>query len=114
MLPKETNRRLIVVSDFIEDDGLHDFVRDKGLASPASSRTIAVRLRTERGFVLPRVPICLGRLESRDFSQLTEDRKAAVQAFWDEYLSDAGHTPVMHFDGAGLLADADQKCLPGK
>ncbi|MDR3725133.1 MAG: hypothetical protein P4K83_11685 [Terracidiphilus sp.] len=114
VLPKETNRRLIVVSDFIEDDGLHDFVRDKGLADPASSRTIAARLRTERSFTLPGVPICLGRLESNDFVQLTEERKAAVQVFWDEYLSDVGHTPLVHFDGAGLLADADQKCLPDK
>jgi hypothetical protein len=65
---------------------------------------LAADLRAERGFVLPRATLCLGRLESRDFLPLTEERKAAVQAFCVEHLSDNGKAPELHIDGTGLLS----------
>lgn len=109
-LPKESNRKLIVVTDFLEDDGVHDFVRDLALTNPARARELASHLRAERGFELPGVALCLGRLESSDFAPLAQDRKDAVQAFWIAYFTDNGQHPEIHFDGTGMLADIEHGC----
>lgn len=103
-LPEKGERTLIVASDFLEYDHQHDFTRNHELASPALARTLAHRLRAERGISFQGVVLCLGRLESRDFAQLTENRKAAVTAFWTEYLSSNGSPASLQFDGTGLLA----------
>ena len=109
-LPKEDKRRLIVVSDFLEDDGTYNFVRDRTLANPARARALAVRLRAERSFVLSGIDLCLGRLESRDFAPLAEDRKAAVQAFWTAYFTENSPQPEIGFDGTGMLRDTKYGC----
>ena len=109
-LPKEDKRRLIVVSDFLEDDGTYNFVRDRTLANPARARALAARLRAERSFVLSGIDLCLGRLESRDFAPLAEDRKAAVRAFWIAYFAENGPQPEIDFDGAGMVADTEHGC----
>lgn len=103
-IPKTSDLRLIVLSDFLEDDPTYRFVSSPRLSNPARARALAIGLRQERSFALPGVPVCLGRLESRDFAPLTPKRKEAVQAFWAEYLSDRGQAPVLRFDGTGLLA----------
>lgn len=110
-LPKENERRLIVVSDFLEDDGVNDFVHDRALANPARARVLAARLRAERGFALSDFNLCLGRLESRDFAPLTEERKAAILAFWSAYFVETGKQFVIQFDGTGMVADADHECF---
>lgn len=102
-VPKDANRRLIVLSDFLEDDPTVRFVSSPQLVNPARARAFAAELRVERQFDLPEVPVCLGRLESRDFAPLAPGRKEAVEAFWAEYLNDRGQAPVLRFDGAGLL-----------
>jgi len=101
--PKGTSARLIVVSDFLEDDGTYRFVSAPALATPAPAQTLAATLRDERKFTLAGVSVCLGRLESSDFALLSPRRKEAVQTFWSEYLSDRGQAPELHFDGAGML-----------
>lgn len=102
-LPKDSDRRLIIVSDFLEDDPSYRFAHAPQLANAAQARALAVMLRTERGFALPGVPVCLGRLESSDFAPLSPQRKGAVEAFWAEYLNDRGHVPAFRFDGTGML-----------
>ena len=66
LLPKKSNRNLIVVSDFLEDDGIYRFVSAGSLASPARARQLAAHLREQHGFTLQCVPLCLGRLESSE------------------------------------------------
>ena len=110
-LPKDNIRRLVVVSDFLQDDGAYDFVRDRTLANPGRARALADRLRSKRNFAPPDAALCLGRLESRDFALLTESRKAAVEAFWQAYLGGNGAKPELHFNGTGLLKDADHGCI---
>lgn len=112
-LPKGNNPRLIVISDFLEDDGAYNFVRDTALANPTRARHLASRLRVERGFSLTGISLCLGRLESSDFAPLSEERKAAVQAFWTTYTAQPGQTSELGFDGTGMLADAGHGCFGG-
>jgi hypothetical protein len=52
ILPKNSTRRLIVVSDFLEDDGRDNFVSDNSLAKSAHVRELAGRLREQHSFTL--------------------------------------------------------------
>lgn len=102
-IPRDADRRLIVLSDFVEDDSSYRFVSAPQLANAAHARALAIALRTNRQFILPKVPVCLGRLESDDFAPLSPQRKEGVQAFWAEYLNDRGQAPALRFDGTGIL-----------
>jgi hypothetical protein len=101
--PKDADPHLIILSDFLEDDPSYRFVSSPQLANPVRARALAVVTRTDRGFTLPGVPVCLGRLESSDFAPLSSQRKNAVQAFWSEYLNNQGQAPTLRFDGTGML-----------
>jgi hypothetical protein len=102
-IPRRSERRLIIVSDFLEDESLYRFVSAPQLADAARAGALALILRSEREFALPGVPICLGRLESSDFAPLSPQRKDAVRAFWTAYLTDKDRRPELHFDGTGML-----------
>ena len=110
----ESNRKLVVVSDFLEDDGTYRFVSAGSLASPARARELATHLREQHGFTLQGVPLCLGRLESSDFAPLSAQRKEAVQAFWTAYFAAGGEPAEIQFDGTGILADTERGCFGGK
>jgi hypothetical protein len=99
----DADRRLIILSDFLEDDPSYRFVSSPQLANSGRSRALAVALRTDLRFALRGVPVCLGRLESSDFAPLSPQRKEGVHAFWAEYLSDRGQAPALRFDGTGML-----------
>jgi hypothetical protein len=114
LLPNGMNRRLTVVSDFLEDDGTFNFISANQLANPSRARELAARLREQHGFTLQGVPLCLGRLESSDFAPLPAQRKEAVQALWMAYFSAAGVQAEIHFDGTGILADVECGCFGGK
>jgi hypothetical protein len=114
VLPNGMNRRLVVVSDFIEDDGTYNFVSAGSLATPALARQLAARLREQHGFALQDVPLCLGRLESSDFAPLSAQHKEAVRAFWTAYFAAGSQPTEIQFDGTGILAYADSGCVGGK
>lgn len=114
LLPKKSNRRLIVVSDFLEDDGTYRFVSAGSLVSPARARELAAHLREQRDFMLQDIPLCLGRLESSDFAPLPARRKDAVQAFWTVYFAAGGNPAEIQFDGTEMLADAELGCFGRK
>jgi hypothetical protein len=114
LLPKESDCKLVVESDFLEDDGAYRFVSAGSLASPARARELAERLHGQHGFTLQGVTLCLGRLESSDFASLSAQRKEAVKAFWTAYFAAGGEPAEIRFDGTGILADAERGCLGGK
>lgn len=114
LLPKNSNRRLVVVSDFLEDDGTYHFTSDRSLLNPAHARELATRLRAQHGFALQGVPLCLGRLESSDFAPLSAQRKEAVQAFWAAYFGAGDQSAEIRFDGTGILTDTDRGCFSSK
>jgi hypothetical protein len=114
VLPKESNLRLIVVSDSLEDDGTYRFVTAGSLASSERARDLAAHLREQHGFTLQSVPLCLGRLESSDFAPLSTQRKEAIQSFWTVYFSATSVAAEIQFDGTGILTDTDHGCFGGK
>jgi hypothetical protein len=105
-----SSRRLVIASDFLEDDRAEHFVTDRSLANPARARELALRLRAAHGFAVPGVALCLGRLESSDYAPLSAERKEAVTAFWSAYLAGNSQSPEIHFDGTGMLADVEHVC----
>lgn len=102
-IPMSDKRRLIVLSDFLEDDGQYRFTTDPDLANSALARMLALRLRTEHGFALRGVRVCLGALNSMDFIQLRPGRRQAVRAFWGEYFAPTGSRTEIRLDGTGML-----------
>ena len=103
--------RLIIVSDFLEDEPSYRFATSASLNTVGHANGFAVALRAARNFAPPDAPICLGRLESSDFAELSPQRKEAVQAFWTKYLTEKNSAPVLHFDGTGILADTKHGCF---
>jgi hypothetical protein len=113
-LPSKGSRRLIVVSDFLEDDGTYRFVSAASLENPMRSRQLAARLNKQHGFSLRGISLCLGRLESSDFAPLSAQRKEAVQEFWVAYFATGGEPAEIQFDGTGILADTKHGCIDRK
>jgi hypothetical protein len=114
LLPNGMNPKLVIVSDFLEDDGTYSFVSAGSLASPARARELAARLLEQHEFTLQGVPLCLGRLESSDFAPLAAQRKEAVLAFWPAYFAAGGEPTEIQFDGTGILADTERGCFGGQ
>jgi hypothetical protein len=110
-LPTNSNRHLVIVSDFLEDDDQYRFVSHPSLATPDRARALAVRLRSQHAFPVQGISLCLGRLESIDFPSLAPQRKRAVQAFWATYFAGQEHVPDIQIDGMGMLAGADDTCF---
>jgi hypothetical protein len=103
-IPTTDRRRLVVLSDFLEDDGRYRFTSDPRLAKTATARQRATRLRREHGFTLAGVEVYLGALESTDFARLGPERRRAVRSFWSEYFAQPGSRTEVQLDGTGMLA----------
>ena len=104
------NTRLIVLSDFIEDDGKWNFATDQSVGSVA----LAIRLadRTGRQVKLPFSSIFLGQVRSRDSERLSTSRLDAVEAFWDELLKQPDQQIRIHADGIGSLTVSAEDSNP--
>jgi len=110
-IPNGANRRVVVVTDFLEDDAQYRFASDPALAMPATAKILSTRIRAARGFNIPQASICLGRLGSSDYASLSPRRKEAIATFWQVYLTQNGRAPEITFDGPGLLGEAHGRCL---
>jgi|SRR6185437_4546967 len=105
-----TARRLILVSDLIEDDGDLHFAYDPRLADPPHARELAINLRGEDKPSWRSVAVCLGRLESTDFGALPNERRQAIDVFWKEFFGGGGTSPDVQIDGIGLLENLNDEC----
>jgi len=99
--PDSLNVKLILLSDFLEDDGRLNFVADKDLGSIPFARHLAGSVRFEPQMQCSSV--FLGHLRSRDGEGLSMSRLDAVDAFWDEFLKLPNQQTRIHTDGIGAL-----------
>jgi len=95
---KQTDKRLVVLSDFIQDDDQYNFRKDSRLATEEDAVTFG------EGIVLPKVnhplvEVVLGRLRSNEFSALAPTRQRAINAFWGKVMAPAEVDP----DGTGAV-----------
>jgi hypothetical protein len=106
--PKEQDRRLIIFSDFIEDDGAVNFNTDRRLMTVKSATSFA----TDVSKGLPPAPpvsarASLGLLRSKEFHRLTKERREAIRQFWRRYFKSIGIESNYMSDGVGLLLRRD-------
>ena len=94
---------VIVLSDFIQDDARFNFEKDPKLADPAIAKALAAELAAREGKPLEGVRVFLGYLKSHDLGALGRDRRAAIRAFWVEYIKRLGAAPWCVADGPGLV-----------
>lgn len=92
--PPSNAKSLIVMSDFIEDDGTYRFTLDKELANTTAAQKLAERLQHEHAFVLSGVHISLSALQSKDLRSVSTQRQRAVMEFWKRYFALASHVEV--------------------
>jgi len=96
---RPTDKRLVVLSDFIQDDAQFNFRNDRRLSTEADAMALGKGLMLQDGDD-PKVNIVLGRLRSNEFSALPPARQRAITAFWGQVMSPA----VVDPDGtAGAL-----------
>ena len=100
---KQTSRTVIVLSDFIQDDGTLDFKSDPNLHDEASAGAFARELAKSESQPLRNVRIYLGGLRSSDLGNLDKNRRNAIREFWVQYLTACGAQPSFQTDGPGML-----------
>lgn len=98
------DRRLTILSDFLEDDGTYRFTSDPELADSSQAERLA---KSATGFGEPPRGICvyLGSVESTSFRILAPKRQRAVRAFWQDYFIRWGSSTQIRLDGTGGLQD---------
>lgn len=103
-MPDTERHILIVLSDFLEDDGQYRFSTDRRLSNCESSRQFARRLLEAHGFVLRGLSLFLGGLDSSDSGTLGPQRRNAIRTFWSSYFGEMGAHQEIQVDGTGMLA----------
>ena len=76
LLPQASQRQLIVISDFLEDDVTYRFISARELARSDSAAQLAANLRDQHGFKVGGVPSALAVWRAVDYAALP-----AQQAF---------------------------------
>jgi hypothetical protein len=102
--PYKSKDFVAVLSDFIQEDAEINFRFEPRLINKASARTLAARLAKQRSLDFSGAEIYLGLLKSPEYSELSRDRREAVQAFWIDYLKTSGAKVSLATDGPGLLS----------
>jgi len=82
-----TSTELLVLSDFLEDDGQLNFVTDRALAYSSTAYALAVAQEERSPLALHNICISTIRLRSRDFATLSHARQTAVDTFWVAILA---------------------------
>lgn len=97
-------KTVVILSDFLQDNRQFNFTREPRLATTARSVEFAKELAHSRGALFDSASVYLGFLRSEDLKRLTESRRAALRAFWIEYLRARGASNVsVATDGTGQI-----------
>jgi len=99
---RPTEKRLVVLSDFIQDDKQFNFRRDHRFANEADAVALGESIRLPVGRH-PKISVALGRLRSDEFSALDPSRQRSINAFWGRVMSPA----VVDPDGTSIVPRAD-------
>lgn len=106
----KAGRRLVVLSDFIQDDQAYRFINDARLGNAGDAKKLAREIAVSRRIDLRGVKVYLGLVRSSDLQSMPAERRAAVRAFWREYLRLSGASSIEEAtDGPGLMAKFVEK-----
>jgi len=96
--PPGNYRSLIVMSDYLQDDGVYCFTSDKALADVVTAQALADHLQKEHAFALRDVHVFLEAIQSKDLRSLGPNRQHTVWAFWKTYFAPTA-TVEIQIDG---------------
>lgn len=82
-----TVKSLVILSDFIQDDGRLNFKTLVALSRSELARDFAIQTQENSPLTLPSTRVFLGRLRSRDLGTLDQPRRDAIQEFWMQYFN---------------------------
>lgn len=86
---------IVILSDLIQDDSRFNFNTSMDLANDQSAVVLAKKLSARRNKAeLAGTTIYLGLLRSRDLKGMSNNRREAVQTFWQEYFKASGAESV--------------------
>src|SRR5258708_1357241 len=105
--PDTAKRSLVILSDLIQEDSEVNFRRDKRLDNPTPAKGFAEHIAKKDGLELRGMPVYIGLLQSREYADLSRNRRAAIQAFWIAYFKSMNGKPSFATDGPGLLKRHD-------
>lgn len=94
---------LVVLSDFIEEDGTINFRTAEQLRDSVKAKVFSQQISPKGDLTLQGAIVHLGLLRSNEYARLSKDRRTALKAFWMTYFSTLGSKPEFVTDGAGLL-----------
>ncbi len=82
----QVRKRLVIFSDFIEEDGRWNFMNDPRFENKSSARALAAHLSKAE----PRLngtQVYLIELRSKEMKRLGYERREAITEFWDDYFA---------------------------
>jgi len=94
---------VVVLSDFIEEDGAINFKTDPRLTSKTNAELLADEWSNNGSIKLQGVQILLGSIRSKDLGKLSQSRKEAITEFWKEYCLKIGAHANFVIDGIGMM-----------
>lgn len=104
----EVRQRVVVFSDFIEEDDSRNFIRAIDLSDVAAAATLARDLAYRKAATEQKqtpwtgVPVLLAVLQSFDLPRLPEQRRQGIRQFWMEYFETRNAVPTYVYDGPGM------------
>ena len=101
--PWSLDKRFVLLSDFIQEDGHLDFRKDNQLNGQSVAKNSAIHLAKINKLNLSGITIYLGLLRSSEYVSLNRERRAAIGQFWLEYFRACGGHPKVADDGPGLI-----------
>jgi hypothetical protein len=104
----QTKKLMVVLSDFIQDDGQLDFENNKNLANRVSAKMFAARTAKTTPLNLNGVRVYAGFLQSAEYARMEKSRRGGIAEFWSEYLRQSGTSLHLVTDGPGLVRKAIQ------
>jgi hypothetical protein len=102
-LHPDHSTKLMILSDFIEEDQQFDFRTSGTISSALSVQKFAMRQARIGNIRLNKVEVYLGLLKSSEFTALGKSRRNAIKGFWIQYFKNTGANPNFYDDGPGLL-----------
>lgn len=97
---------LMILSDFIQDDGENKFLNDYRLSNSTAANEFAKTQAKKQALDLNGVSVYLGLLKSSEYAGCSHNRRAAIQTFWLQYFKNLKSRPEFAADGLGLLEQA--------
>jgi Mg-chelatase subunit ChlD len=100
----DARKVLVVLSDFVQDDGQAKFKTASYLADKKTAQDYAKKIAAARPQSFEGDLVYLGLLRSTDLKSMSPGRREALQVFWSEYFRQASAREVITAtDGPGQM-----------